>query len=187
MNGDRMSRQHARHGLAKSLPLFGAPEIVHHQKSAAQQILAQPRCFRVTQIPPAGLRRIHPRIIEQVVVGESHVPRIARRNAREPLDALRKVIVRIRPIHHPPAFASGPARCESKKAMIFGQIRVFRANEVKLSRRREHRTRTFFFLLLKSESLAHARHCEQEGQQQRKHDQSNSPCAPHHAAASAQL
>lgn len=152
--------QHARHRLAKNLPLIRAPKIVHHQESAAQQVLAQPRRLGVTQIPPARLRRIHPRIIEQTVVGESHVPRIARRDARQPLDALRKVIVGIRPVHHPPAFGSRPARSESKEAVIFGQIRVLHANEMKLGLGRKHRPRALFFRVLKSRALAEPRHRE---------------------------
>ena len=79
-------RENAFHRPAEHFPLLVAPEIVDHQESAAQQVLAQPRGFGVAQTPPAGLRGIDPGIVEEAVVGETQVTGIAGVDSRQPAE-----------------------------------------------------------------------------------------------------
>jgi hypothetical protein len=71
--------------IAGSDRLLRAPEIVHHQETAAQQILAQSLDFGVAQTPPTGLGRIDPGIVEEPVVGEA---KMQWRRCVDPCEAL---------------------------------------------------------------------------------------------------
>ena len=112
MIGDRLAGQHLRHGAGEDLPLrrIGAPEIVGHQVAAAQQVLPQARDLGVAQAPPAGLRGVDPGVIEELVVGEAEVARVADIHAREPLQAGGEVVIGGGPIDNPPAGALAHAR-----------------------------------------------------------------------------
>ena len=60
------------------------------------------------------------------------MPRVARRDAREPLDTARKMLVGVRPVDDPPAISRGAARRIAPAAMELGQIGIFGANEMEL-------------------------------------------------------
>ena len=52
------------------LPFIFAPEVVHHQEAAVQQIAAQAGDFFVRQIHLAGFDHVEERIVEDRLVGE---------------------------------------------------------------------------------------------------------------------
>ena len=118
---------------AEQLPLFIAPEIVRHQEAAAQQILAQPRGFGVAQVPPAGLRGVDPGVVEDAVVGQAHVPRIAHVHAGQPLKSGGEMHLGVRPVHHPPARAHAAARGVAVAAARARQVRILHPQEMKFA------------------------------------------------------
>src|ERR1019366_572767 len=100
------------------LLIAGAPEIIHHQESTPRQVLAQAQNLSFVQSPPADLGGVDPGVIEKERVGEAEMARIAGIDAGEALDAGRKVIIGIRPVHQPPAGAPAVAGAETVAAMV---------------------------------------------------------------------
>src|SRR5262249_42584287 len=96
------------------------------------------------QSPPACLCRINPGIVEQAIIREPEVARVAGVDSGEPLDAGRKMLVCVGPIDQPPSFAPPVTRGESEAAMILRPVRVFNAHEMILGSRFEGRVRRVF-------------------------------------------
>ena len=78
------------------------------------------------------------------------------------LDAGRKVIVRIGPIHQPPAFSASIAGCVAPAPVILRQIGVFQPDEMKLGLRRKRRPWTLVVLLLNAEPLCQGANGQQQ-------------------------
>src|SRR5713226_2419046 len=70
-------------------------------------------------------------MLEEPVVCETHMQWLSGIDSCEPLDARGEVVIGIRPIHYPPAFAFSPARSKSKTPVIFWPVRVFYTDEMK--------------------------------------------------------
>ena len=49
--GDRLTGKDAIHRQAEDLPLFGSPEIVHHQEPASEQVLAEGADLGIASVP----------------------------------------------------------------------------------------------------------------------------------------
>lgn len=146
-------RQHPLHRLPEHFPLLRAPKIIDYQKPASQQVFPQPRDLCVRQSPPAGLGRINPGIIKQPIIGETQMAWISSLDPGQALNAGRKVIVGIGPIHQPPAFSAPIAGRVAPTPVILWQIGILQADEMELGLGRKSRPRTFILFLLNPESL----------------------------------
>src|SRR5258708_1520327 len=104
-------------------------------------------------------------MLEKPVVCEPHVQRLSGIDSCQPLHARGEVVVGIRPIHYPPAFASSPTRSESKTPVILGPVGILNADEMKFCFGRKGWAR-LCFLILKSKPLSERcdRKCEKRCQ-----------------------
>ena len=82
-------------------------------------------------------------------------------DAGQTLHARGEVVVGFRPIHHPPAIATGTARCGTPAPMKLRQVGVFEANEMELAFFGEDGTRAAVVAPSQSEALRHR--CKREG------------------------
>src|SRR6185369_6373126 len=60
------------HAVHENLPLGGAPEIVCHEETAAQQVFAQSLRLGVRQLPVAGLYGVKPGPVSDTAFVEIH-------------------------------------------------------------------------------------------------------------------
>src|SRR6478736_1025378 len=123
-------RKHAPHRLHEAFPLQRAVEVVHHQEAPAQQVVPQPRCFLVIQVPAAHFHGIQERVIEQVVIQRLHPQhhvalatgfRIDGVDAGETPDALRQVEFGFRGVGGPGSAAEAAAPEPQGGTVVVGQ------------------------------------------------------------------
>jgi hypothetical protein len=86
------------------------------------------------------------------------------------LDAGRKVIVRVGPIHQPPAFSASITGRITPAPVILRQIGVFQPDEMELGSGRKRRPGAFILLFLNPESLSQR---SDRQQQQRSQNENN--------------
>ena len=68
---DRAVGKHFLHALLEAVPFRGAPEIVEHQKSAIEQVIAQSVSLLLAEIEAAGLDHVDEGIIGQLLIGQA--------------------------------------------------------------------------------------------------------------------
>src|SRR5579864_3775302 len=103
-------RENALHAGLEYFPLRVAPEVVAHEKSAAQQIIPQLLGLGVGEAPPANLDRIQPGpVIDVVTVVEVHwLFNRSGVDARQPPHRPQEVAVRTRIVLRPHGVAVAP-------------------------------------------------------------------------------
>src|SRR5258707_12145760 len=107
---DRPVGKDALHAFRENLPLHAAMEVIAHEKSTAQQVLAQSFRLRVGQVPMAHLHSVKPRPMENVVT-IVEVDRLfdgTGMDACQPAERLREVPVRTRIVDGPVGSAASP-------------------------------------------------------------------------------
>src|SRR5437764_7825840 len=90
------------------------------------------------------------------------MPWISRVDPGQPLNAQRKVLVCIGPIHHPPAVPPRATGGEPKTAMKLRPVIIFDANEMEFSGGPERRVLLFIRSLKPAKPLAQAHRSDQE-------------------------
>src|SRR5579862_6404874 len=122
-------RKYARHAGFEDFPFGRAMEIVAHEKSAAQQILAHLGSLLLGEIPMPDFDAIKPRPVEYfIAIVEIHrLLDRARVNARQAAQRCREMPVRARVIHGPARGALPPVAAPTPTAVstdIAGERRV---------------------------------------------------------------
>ena len=108
---DRAIREHGFHALDEGRPLIAAVEVVHHQETAAQKVLAQLSRRLFIQRPLPDLNAVDPGVLKDLVGLEVDVTAaLSRVNAGQSANAVHEVVFGLRPIGRPgiPA-ATAPA------------------------------------------------------------------------------
>jgi hypothetical protein len=131
-------RKHPFHGEEEPFPLIIAVEVVHHEESAAQQVLAHVLGFVLVEVPAAHFHTIDKRELENVEL--SRILRATRPyridiarivlviagidgiDARETTDAAEEVVLRLGRIGCPGA-ASSAETPAAEKPIVLGQAR----------------------------------------------------------------
>jgi hypothetical protein len=90
------------HAVHEILPILSAVEIVHHQKTALEQVLAQSLGLGICECPGLHLDRVNPWIVEEFVgIEANHLLRWASVYAGQPVHGDEKLAVGFRIVARP--------------------------------------------------------------------------------------
>src|SRR4051812_47802731 len=112
-------RKNPVHAELKVPPLVGTPEVVHHEESTAQKVIAELGGLSIGKIPLPPLHRVEPRPVKDVVVIiqiDGLLDR-SRVDARQAPDGSQEMAIGPRIILSPDGITLGPAiRGEAAKS-----------------------------------------------------------------------